>query len=242
VHSIQAWDRYAYVRYNPLKYVDPSGNFCVETQNDIICSDDFDDDYYYQFPNKLSELPGIEDIFSRESWGLVTTEMREVTRKNYDYIRRTLFHHRGWEIMDRNGKIKDQILIAIILGGEANSLDRSSHINKESVEAASNQYYDKEFDSFCSSNGCTIDQQISWLYTYEFTRKKESVKEAIENFSVHVDYAKLATINYVHESDESWLWGNVKDPNTCGYSVVKSIENNIYPELPWFIVYRGGLK
>jgi RHS repeat-associated protein len=36
------WDRYAYVRSNPLKYVDPSGYFCEMVGSNEICSADYD--------------------------------------------------------------------------------------------------------------------------------------------------------------------------------------------------------
>jgi RHS repeat-associated protein len=45
--NVLDWNRYAYVRYNPLAYVDPSGNFCVNVGSQQICSDDPDSNGYW---------------------------------------------------------------------------------------------------------------------------------------------------------------------------------------------------
>ncbi len=42
--SVAAWDRYAYVENNPLRYTDPSGHFCYDSdKNEFSDGDCFDD-------------------------------------------------------------------------------------------------------------------------------------------------------------------------------------------------------
>jgi hypothetical protein len=36
------WNRYSYVRYNPLKYADPTGQECIDVGDDTFCTDDAD--------------------------------------------------------------------------------------------------------------------------------------------------------------------------------------------------------
>jgi len=40
--NVRDFNRYAYVRYNPLVYVDPSGNICTNVGNNMVCTDDND--------------------------------------------------------------------------------------------------------------------------------------------------------------------------------------------------------
>jgi RHS repeat-associated protein len=41
-------DRYAYVRNNPMKYIDPTGHFCVMVGNNQVCSADPDSDGHWR--------------------------------------------------------------------------------------------------------------------------------------------------------------------------------------------------
>jgi hypothetical protein len=51
------------VSNNPLRYIDPSGHFCVDLGTKVICSDDDDDSYWYWWLNRSSgvvyEFPSI---------------------------------------------------------------------------------------------------------------------------------------------------------------------------------------
>jgi RHS repeat-associated protein len=48
------YNRYAYARYNPLKYTDPTGHICVDTSDGKICTHDIEDksDEGYWIPTK----------------------------------------------------------------------------------------------------------------------------------------------------------------------------------------------
>ncbi len=55
--NVAAWDRYAYVRNNPLRYTDPSGHFCVEIGGVITCSKDDDSRGYWYKQNPAPLMP-----------------------------------------------------------------------------------------------------------------------------------------------------------------------------------------
>jgi len=71
------YNRYSYVRWNPIKYTDPSGHICVEFGGGLTCTEDLDsngywvpsdDEYSYHFPENSPEnfedsvLAQIDDI------------------------------------------------------------------------------------------------------------------------------------------------------------------------------------
>jgi hypothetical protein len=44
------------VSNNPLRYIDPSGHFCVEVGGNVICSEDDDDSNMYWWPDRSSDV------------------------------------------------------------------------------------------------------------------------------------------------------------------------------------------
>jgi hypothetical protein len=55
------WDRFSYVRNNPLRYVDPSGHFCEMVGSNEICSADDDSNGHWLPSWTLSEL--VDDLW-----------------------------------------------------------------------------------------------------------------------------------------------------------------------------------
>jgi len=73
----QAWDRYAYVNNNPIKYNDPTGHWYCGDQYDPACAETIEEEYqFYELTHPLpsgmvipDELPtGIHDPILIEAW------------------------------------------------------------------------------------------------------------------------------------------------------------------------------
>jgi hypothetical protein len=97
-------------------------------------------------------------------------------------------------------------------------------------------------DSYCSSTGCTISQQISWLYIQQFAIDPPRQKTALISFEDHMERALDAKAGvWYGQADESWHWGNTNEEGLARYNIVIKVESKTYDlydeQLDWFIVY-----
>jgi RHS repeat-associated protein len=104
----QAWDRYAYVDNNSVKFVDPSGHIACYDARDENCGQS------HEYRNLLRSLPNAPIVRN----GNKAQEYHDKTIQNYYDIRMQLYLETGDTYISPDGKIKDPAVVAMIIAGE----------------------------------------------------------------------------------------------------------------------------
>ena len=241
-----AWDRFAGLGNNPVRYVDPTGHLtCDDVDDEGKCVN------YKQQNNRLynklisqgsfESVPEIEDFEWEIGFGSIS-HLKSILDK-YELIRRELFISYGYLYVDKNGKIDDQVIMALIISSELAAI-RDQPIYSEAIEALSNQY-----DSAKSPSGpmqchhdCSLTDQILWatqmqaIYDVNNFVQTQVASGAFEAF---LNDARLAANGYSIGIDDSWFWGNVSESRLKEFDIVDKIPApGWYPNTHYFIVHR----
>jgi hypothetical protein len=128
-------------------------------------------------------------------------------------LRRILYLLYGLKYVSADGKINDQVLLAIIIRAEFNTVKElgGADLWGESLEALSNQYYSTQGDAQTPcKGGCSLIAQLTWLQTLQGFRdvSVEDLTNATTGFSVYMDdAASLMNPNHQYGTDDfSWSW------------------------------------
>jgi RHS repeat-associated protein len=223
-----SFDRYAYVRNSPVNFIDPSGNFVSHPTHDWECGPDGMYCYNSYLITGFTP-PDLSKITVKEAG---TAGHLPKVWENYQKIRDELFLSYGLEYITPYGKIKDDVLMAMILAGEIGAkkyTDPEDYL--EALEALQNQYYAQGGNNNMQcggpeKGGCTLAQQLMWLTDVEkWYHNTKSIyllglykPESWQPF--YSDAAKAAFHNACNGSDcYSWMWGDTP----YGYSYVLDI-------------------
>ena len=253
VGNSQAWDRYAYVGNNPLKYTDPNGHGRESTD----CGPDgiFCDSW-----GKLLSNSKIYDKLIDEGWiismpdpSLIyesrynTLARVEMVLTNYDKTRKMLFTKYGWgafgKYLDYNARLYDNVFMAMIAAGEFSN--ESGYAYLESIEALSNQYFGEVVDNSgpmqCYGK-CSLENQLRWATQMEAWYSEGFVNQyiATNSWMTQLGAAQMAIDRYYFGIDTSWFWGDVSESDLSNYDIVLTVHHDppVYPMKPYFIVYE----
>jgi hypothetical protein len=193
----------------------------------------------------LLPLPDINAIPDVESTPI---SVKEKTIAQYWEIRKALYNQ-DRQIVDQTGKIRDDILIALIISAEFGVFkDMYLGVYKEALEAVSNQYdsgrkihFSNPGNMLCYGQ-CTIETQISWLYDMEGIRAGSFIQSKVTSrlWESYLPDGQLAVNGYANGTNSSWFWGNVSTDELCKYLVVEKVYwEGLYPGKPYFIVHSG---
>jgi hypothetical protein len=240
---VLAWDRYAFVNNNPIRYNDPSGhNICDGPLGAKECADARGNAEYYDYlVDKVFEpYPDPEDLYNPD-WN--TLDRIEGVLSNYEKGRKALFLRYGWEAVDKSGKIHDDLFMSITGAAEFGTLTIGSGGYFEAVEALSNQYYGEtkvNTGPMRCFGECNLANQLLWATQMEAWYGNENlVGDYVTNgaWLKHLPSAYLAIQRFAYGADSSWFWGNITEAGLSDYAWVYKKETNTYPGRPYFIVY-----
>lgn len=234
-----AWDRYAYVLNNPLSYTDPTGH-CADGEGFGGC-----DTFEEGLPPGITDPENRDDPTKDYPDGFI-----EPSWEYYKKIRDWLGSQEDWRwAVDINGKIDDEVLMALIILGEFSSLRTNDpdelKFYYESLEALSNQY-DAVFDGKNNASNiqcggdCTIQEQLMWLSDNEGWYSGDAFNNATtgNNLESFIGDAHLAANNFVYgDDDDMWGWGNVSEADLNNYrDYIKRWDEQ---DNTYYIVYGG---
>ena len=241
-----SYDRFGYVRNNPLKYIDPSGHnpecgpdgiYC-DSQGQLLNNADLYDSLVDS--GFFSMMPDPSDIYN-SSWNTMSRITRVLT--NYEQARRALFIRFGLEAVDISGKIHDDVLMALFVAVEFGSDIDDFVLYAQGKEALSNQYFGETKTNRgpmqCLGN-CTLLEQLLWATQMEgFYGNANFVDEYIDNdaWTQHWEAGMQAAAGYSYGEDTSWFWGNVSEADLSRYEYTIIRQNYEYPGKPYFIIY-----
>jgi RHS repeat-associated protein len=211
-----SYDRYAYVRNSPVNFIDPSGN-ASRPAHDWQCGPDgmycYNGDLITGFPN-----PDLSKIPNKENRGTHLTKVWEY----YQKIRDELFLFYGLEYLTPSGKIKDDVLMSMILAGEIGSKLKFDieHPERygEALEALQNQYYGQGSNNNMQcggpeNGGCTLAQQLMWLTDVEAWYYGNIYNQGLYKPEAWMLYYPDAVKAASHDACYgpncySWMWGD----------------------------------
>jgi RHS repeat-associated protein len=239
-----SFDRFAYVRNDPLKYVDPSGHNPKCGPDGVLCDNDEsnDGDFWALYnPNEpIPEFP--ENIPDPEDRANPTPAYPDgfivPTWQYYQEMVKWLWNHGYAWAVDGAGKINDVFLMALIIYGEFGALyDRAPNVYEAALGALSNQYISEYATSNIQCGGnCTLAEQIAWLSDMEAWYKGRIYSD-VQSGKVDIEryYADALRVSAGITSDY-WFWGDTDDPNKYpGAIYYYSLYG--YPGKPYFVVY-----
>jgi RHS repeat-associated protein len=97
------WNRYSYVRYNPLKYVDPSGHFCYDSESNEFSDGDCFDEMQQELLDYFIEQLESGDYTDLELAGNLINKALELNsdpvialRAASEIVRESTPNHFGW--------------------------------------------------------------------------------------------------------------------------------------------------
>ena len=191
---------------------------------------------FYDYKIKTGEwgLPDASDIpngYRDPEHPEAEAYVMETTLKRYEQIRRESFLKSGWDNVDKDGKIKDQALIAIIISTEVRNL--SAYPLAESMEAISRQYYSEKTSETINCHGsCNITQQLSWMTNMHGFRTGK-----LADWESQMDRA-LEVMDPTFKAGtarDSWFWGNVSGAELSNFDIVYQEKQD---EDAYFIIHR----
>jgi hypothetical protein len=169
--------------------------------------------------------------------------------KWYQQIRKRLIIEYGMLYVDRNGKIKDYVLVALILAMEFKGVrDYDYSFYDAGLSAVSQQYHTTRFQYPSSSaacyGSCTTEEQLIWLQGMHAVRTSlgsetnlfQSDKSSGLYWEGFIDDARRATATPLHAQDGNRYWGWGDNPSGRG-DILKSNDKWIFNQTGYFEVY-----
>jgi RHS repeat-associated protein len=236
----QAWDRMAYVNNNPVVYKDPSGHdvFCTLTLDDqcVKWSDNLPrnggigkigSSRGSNVEQDFNPLPDPDKIPDPGKVGASYPLVPSKTRDAYEKIRKALLLMCGWECIGTDGKINDDVLLAIIIMGEFGTLKNHPSMpgidRVYSTDEFNTAYYEaleglsNEYDYYLGhGSNSTVETQLSWLLIIESFRADNAV-DNIKNGKYKQYMADVGLVTrpggFTQGTPDTWIWGNILDAN-----------------------------
>jgi len=234
-----SYDRFAYVRNNPMKYIDPSGHkYYCGSQGSQYDPEECVAAPVPEFPENIPDPEDRANPTHAYPDGFIVP-----TWQYYQLMVRWLWNHGYAWAVDAAGKINDVFLMALIIYGEFGALyDRAPNVYEAALGALSNQYIAEygtgnNFSNIQCGGNCTLAEQIAWLsdmeawYSGEIYDDVQSGKVDIERY-----YADALRVSAGITSDY-WFWGDTDDPNKYPGAIYYYSLDYGYPDNPYFVVY-----
>jgi RHS repeat-associated protein len=236
-----SYDRFAYVRNNPLKYIDPSGHkYYCGWQGSQYDPEECVAAPVPEFPENIPDPEDRANPTPAYPYGFIVP-----TWQYYQLMVRWLWNHGYAWAVDAAGKINDVFLMALIIYGEFGALyDRAPNVYEAALGALSNQYIAEygtgnNFSNIQCGGNCTLAEQIAWLSDMEAWYKGRIYSDVQSgNVNIAIYYADALRVSAGITSDY-WFWGNTDDPKKYpGAKVYEWPEDaGGYPNKPYFVIY-----
>ncbi len=213
-----SFDRFAYVRNNPLKYVDPSGHNPKCGPDGVLCDNDKSNegDFWGMMESGFVPTPTPVDEKKLDDYQGTTG----ISGKDFYQWYLDLFNNRSgwwWEMF---GQDSDGLTIwdaiAVIMIQEAWMNWSNEYISEAMIRAANN---------WCSTTGgCTIEGYINWFAHYSSTAGNHVSNHTMPNdprnlkrWNVKAEDAMRGMAAIFQEHPPSWNQGCAYD-RPCGWA------------------------
>ena len=221
------YNQWIYANANPVLLTDPSG-YCLDIEGDAIC--DYPEnmrgepisepiiwvssflppwlDICVDCENCYDEIP--PSVFFQTLRYLEGIDVRPDTVFSYSF----LLHNIGEEWQERDGRLRDDVLIALIMM-EFSNIEKGHPAYKESKEALSNQYHSpfkgpvSIYPKGCQGDCSSMVEQIIWISDIQLLRDKPADALRGNTWMQNLPEAReIQAEGYERPPNRSWTWGN----------------------------------
>ncbi len=242
----QAWDRYAYVDNNPVKFIDPTGHCATQYSGECYHNKSLD-----KLPYNLSQRD-LPDYLADPSNVPEIGKHGEPITQWYASMRSGLYSKYGFKYVSQiTGKITDQAFLALIISAEFGGLQDPGGQNNEayaaSVAGLSSQYHTVVTQGPTSNTtcygSCSFSEQVKWLNDMAAIFNNSDAKLGDYNrFEPSLNDASKVINKDVTQRPNGvwWFWGNPgtsKNPSESGRVTFNTTFGpyyvNFFTGIPW---------